>query len=408
MRVAILSQYYSPEIGAPQARLSALASALRDRGHDVFVLTAFPNYPTGHLYEGYGGLFASEVIEGVRVFRSWVYPTISKWMPSRLFGYLSFAVSALFNGLVRLPRVDYLVTESPPLSLAPIGLLLAKTKRARWILNVSDLWPDSIDLLGVRAPGSLMRAARALERFSYRRAWLVTGQTKGIIEAVATRSPRTSVRFFPNGVDTRRFVPGPGAKSASSSAAANDACNFVYAGLHGLAQGLDQILEALAVVDRPEVRVTFIGDGPEKTALLERSKRLGLKTVRFMDPIPHDEVPAALSRADVALVPLRIPIAEAVPSKLYEALAAGLPVLLISRGEAERLIEEAGAGVTVQPGDIDGLAGAMRFLADEAAAREEMSSRGRDFVARRFDRKRINDELIDFLEAQGSPQRPAP
>jgi glycosyltransferase involved in cell wall biosynthesis len=295
----------------------------------------------------------------------------------------------------RLPRLDYLITESPPLLLGPTGIALARLKRARWILNVSDLWPDSVATLGVTRSGLVLNAARALERFCYRHAWMVTGQTPGIVRAVIKRAPSTRTRHFSNGVDLALF-----GESFDDARRSDATCTFVYAGLHGLAQGLDRVVEAAALLDpRDHVRFDFVGDGPTKDALVDQAVRLGVRHMRFFDPVPHDRIPKLLAGADVVIVPLKLPIEGAVPSKLYEAMAAGAAVLLVAEGEPASLLAEAGAGITVQPGDAAEIADAMKRLIADPQARVCMGQRGRTFV-QRFDRGRINDELVSVLEAE--------
>jgi glycosyltransferase involved in cell wall biosynthesis len=180
-----------------------------------------------------------------------------------------------------------------------------------------------------------------------------------------------------------------------------EVCRFVYAGLHGLAQGLDQILDAVSMLDPSlPVRFDFYGDGPQKDALRERARSAGWHNVRFHDPIPHHEVAAVLSASDVAIVPLAIKIEEAVPSKLYEAMAAATAVLLVSDSEANRMIEEADAGVSVLPGTPDDLAAAIETMAGDPQRRRAMGENGRRFVSARFDRARLNDEVATFLESE--------
>jgi colanic acid biosynthesis glycosyl transferase WcaI len=394
VRVAILTQYYPPEVGAPQVRLSSLARRLRARGHDVIVLAAMPNYPGGRIFPGYRGFTRTDEIDGVRVTRSWIIPSKSASMQNRLVSYFSFAISSLVIGAWMLPRVDYLITESPPLFLGPTGFVLSRLKRARWILNVSDLWPDSVVMLGITSSPVALRLARALERFCYRHAVLVTGQTRGIVQAVGMRAPNVKTHYFPNGVDIDLF--NEPAKQAEGTA---DDCKFLYAGLHGLAQGLDRVLDAAALLEsRDGAHFDFVGDGPTKEALVARAAAMRLGAVRFLDPVPHRQVPALLAEADVAIVPLALPIEEAVPSKLYEAMAAGTAVLLVADGEAVRLLEEAGAGVAVPPGDAEKIAQAMERLIADPEERARMGSRGRAFVER-FDRRAINDGLISLLES---------
>ena len=161
MRIGILTQYYPPEMGAPQARLSHLAGRFLQQGHQVVVLTAMPNYPHGHIFPGYGGFVRREDREGVSVIRCWLYPAQSARLVPRLASYFSFVLSSLLFGLFMLRRLDYLMTESPPLFLGVSGWLLALRTRARWIFNVSDLWPESAVHLGVVSDGWGLRAAKA-------------------------------------------------------------------------------------------------------------------------------------------------------------------------------------------------------------------------------------------------------
>lgn len=396
MRVAILTQYYPPEIGAPQARLASLAGTLRDRGHDVWVLSAMPNYPIGRLYPGYHGFFRSEIVAGIRVYRSWIYATRGRSVPRRLANYLSFSATSLLAGAIKLPKVDILLTESPPLFLGITGLILAKLKGARWVLNISDLWPDSVEYLGVMKSGRFLRAAHRLERFLYRKAWLVSGQTKGIVSAVAERAPSTPTYHFSNGVDRAMFD----GRATSSESRSEPVCRVLYAGLLGLAQGLDVVLDAIEVMGRrDDLLFEFVGDGPEKEALIARAATAGLENIVFRDPVPHAEVPELLSRADIAIVPLRFHIDEAVPSKLYEAMASGTAIVLVSTGEAAALLRQAGAGVVVEPGDVAGIARAFQQLVSDADERQAMGLRGKAYSSR-FDRNAINRRLIDELESR--------
>jgi glycosyltransferase involved in cell wall biosynthesis len=398
LRIAILTQYYPPEIGAPQARLSHLAGEFARRGHDVTVLTAMPNYPRGRVYPGYGGLLRRERQDGVTVIRSWIFPTQSVGRVRRLLNYFSFVASALVAGVWTLGRLDYLLTESPPLFLGMTGYLLARKTGARWIFNVSDLWPESAVRLGVIGQGWSLRAAEALEAFCYRKAWLVTGQSRGILQDISRRFPSVALYHLSNGVDTTAFDPGlrspetrrrflDGADDAAS-------CLAIYAGLHGIAQGLDQILDAAALVKSERLRIVFVGDGPEKARLAQR----GGRGVQFVDPLGHAEMPALMASADVALVPLKITLPGAVPSKLYEAMGSGAPVLLVADGEAAAIVREARAGMVVEPGDVAGLAEALEKFAEDPGLRRGMGAAGRSTAIAQFDRNAIAERFIGHLE----------
>ena len=194
MRLAILTQYYPPETGAPQRRLSHLAGHFVRAGHSVNVLTAMPNYPQGQIFPGYGGLAQREERDGVDVIRTAIYPTQKTGFLPRLANYLSFVISSAAVGSFLMPRPDYLFVESPPLFLGLSGYWLSRLKSTRLIFNVADLWPETAVRLGVLREDSLaFRVSAWLERFCYRKSWLITGQSKSILENIAQRFPKAPV-----------------------------------------------------------------------------------------------------------------------------------------------------------------------------------------------------------------------
>ena len=401
----ILTQYYPPEMGAPQARLSDLARRLCEHGHEVTVLTAMPNYPSGRIFPGYRALFRREVRDGVHVLRAGILPTKSIGLVARLVSYFSFVVSSLVVGALALPRLDFLLTESPPLFLGISGFLLARWKRARWIFNVSDLWPESAVALGIVSEGPGLALARRLEAFCYRRAWLVSGQSREILDDILRRFPGVPVYHLSNGVDAEVFHPERGSAEARRRLVGDSEGGHyvaVYAGLHGVAQGLDQILEALAGLDGDGPLAVFIGDGPERERLVERAGQLRLRRVRFLDPVPREEVAQLLASADVAMVPLKVRLPGAVPSKVYEAMASGVPVLLVADGEAADIVRDAGAGIVVEPGDVAGIRRALASLGKDSNGRRTMGRAGRDSARARFDRSAIAEGFLRHLEESGA------
>jgi len=410
MRIGILTQYYPPEIGAPQARLSNLARRLKERGHDVIVLTAMPNYPRGRIYDGYGGLFRAETQAEIPILRTFIYPTQSAGILRRLLNYFSFVASSLVVGLVKLPRLDYLLTESPPLFLGIAGYILSRVKRAQWIFNVSDLWPESALRLGVIKEGLAARLASSLEAFCYRKAWLVTTQTRGMQSDILRRFPKIRTYHLSNGVNTSVFAPGRGSKEARERLIGRRAdgdghCVAVYAGLHGLAQGLDQILlAAKKLSNNVKLVFAFVGDGPEKQALVRQSRELDLENVRFLEAASRGEVPELLASADIALVPLKLALPGAAPSKLYEAMGAGLPIVLVAGGEAAEIVSQARAGVVVPYGDTASLAAALKDLASDTVTRRRLGKAGRRAALERFDSDTITASFAEYLERGGQTQ----
>jgi colanic acid biosynthesis glycosyl transferase WcaI len=403
LHLTILTQYYLPEIGAPQARLSALVKGFITEGHEVTVLTAMPNYPLGKLYPGYDGFYRQETIEGAKVLRTFIYPTQKVAVLPRIASYLSFTVASALVGAFKLKRSDYLLVESPPLFLGFTAYLLSRLKRARLIFNVSDLWPESAVQLGVLRPDSFMhRASVWLEKFCYRKAWLVTGQSKGIVEDIVTRFPDCHTFRLSNGVDTALFQPTgtPDGLRAQTNTAAHE-CLAVYAGLHGIAQGLDQIISAAELLQGEPCKFALVGDGPEKQMLKDHAQQAALNNVSFLDSVAKSAMPGLLASADILLVTLKKHIPGAVPSKLYEAMACGKPVVFVGEGEGAAIVKENRAGLVVTPSDIAGLADALRQLSRDEKLRLELGQNGRQTVIKQFDRQRIVSQFIAYLKTHG-------
>jgi glycosyltransferase involved in cell wall biosynthesis len=216
--------------------------------------------------------------------------------------------------------------------------------------------------------------------------------------------------FF-NGVDTERFSPQQRSAEVRSGLPGEGKCIALYAGLHGLAQGLDQLLEAAARLRNDDLRFLLVGDGTEKASLVEAARAQGLDNVTFHPARPREEIPGLLASADIAIVPLKRRLIGAVPSKLYEAMASGLPVVLVAEGEPADIVRSTGSGIVVAPGDIDGLAGAVRQLARSPDARLRFGVAAREAAVERFDRRRLCDEFIQALESDagfGGPSEPEP
>ena len=400
MNILILSQYYPPEIGAPQARLSELAKRIICYGHQVSVLTAMPNYPIGRIHNGYRGIYTTEQIDGIKVYRTFIYPTQRTNFLHRLTNYFSFVISSSVIGSFVLPEFDFIMVESPPLFLGLSALWLSYIKKAQLIFNVSDLWPESAVVLGVLNRNSFSyRVSSYLDKLFYRKSWLVTGQSKSILHDIATRFPQCQVYHLSNGVDTCLFHSDTKNEEAKKKLSANDKTVILYAGLHGLAQGLDQVIDAaIEFAENQEIHFVFVGDGPEKKKLQKRVVDLGLKNVLFIPPMPRAEIPEILASADIAIVPLKKHLIGAVPSKIYEAMASSVPIILLAEGEAAEIVENYEAGIVVSFGDIAGLVTSIHNLANHAHLRQKMGSNGRKAAELYFDRDHIVKDFVKHLE----------
>jgi glycosyltransferase involved in cell wall biosynthesis len=411
MRLALLTQYYPPETGAPQNRLSDLARRLVARGHRVEVLTALPSYPGDHILPEYVGREDSvEDRDGVRVARVGLFVPRRKTFPSRLANYLSFAGNAALRGPGMLSRCDVLMMESPPLFLALAGIPLSRRLGARLVVNVSDLWPQSVVALGMMRPGPALWPAHLLEALMYRSAALVTGQTEGIVEDVRRRFPRTRVALYPNGVDVDAYEPPLDRAGVRREFGWPDALFVVgYAGLLGHSQALGQVLDAARLLaGRHDLHLALFGEGPCREELQARIAGEGIDNVRLYPRQPAERMPHVQAAFDAGLVPLaRGRLFEgARPSKMFEVMAAARPLVLCAAGEAVRVMNAAPGGPAgvVAPEEPRRLAEQVSLLLADRTAAAAMGQRGREHALRNFDREaiagRVETLLVDVAEGR--------
>lgn len=403
MKILFLTQYYPPEIGAPQNRLHELAIRLQKNGIEVEVLTAMPNYPKMEIFPEYSGKkIREEHIDGIKVYRTGIYVSSSKSIVSRLLNYFSFVWTSYRRGRKLEKKYDFILVESPPLFLAYSAMALSKKLKAKLIFNVSDLWPESAEKLGIVTNKFLLNLAYKLEDKAYRRSKLITGQTGGIVASIRGRYPEKLVHWLPNGVDLSYYQADlyeTNFRERNSIGSEQLLC--FYGGILGYAQGLEIILNAaFRLKDKP---VTFIlqGAGPEKDKLLLLKEELQLKNVLFLPPVAKSEMPQVLKAVDVALVPLKKLelFTGAIPSKIFEALAMEKVLLLGVDGEAKtHFIDKARAGYFFEPENVDDLVDKVRLMLDNRSLLSEMGKNGRNYVNEHFNRNKIAEDFIEVLK----------
>lgn len=404
MRILMLTQYFPPEVGAPQNRLFELAVRLQKQGVEVVVLTAMPNYPRMIIHPEYQGKkYHFEKIEGIDVHRSSIYVSTDRSIIKRLLNYFSFVYTSWRCGRKINGNFDFVFCESPPLFLGISAVLLAKRFKARLIFNVSDLWPESAEKLGLVTNKVLLRVSTWLEEYLYRSSALITGQTQGIVKNIRDRFPNKKVYWLPNGVDLSYYDPANYSREWRIAAGFNqDDFLLLYAGIIGHAQGLEILLKAAKLLeDVPSCKFILLGDGPEKARLIELSEELGLKNMIFLDPVPKSVMPKVVAAADVAVIPLRrLELFKgAIPSKIFESLAMQKPVLLGVEGEAKELfIDDGKCGLSFTPDNHEELAAAVRKLISNPVMLTELGENGRKYAARMFDRNKIASNFLEFLE----------
>jgi glycosyltransferase involved in cell wall biosynthesis len=400
LRIMFLTHYFPPEIGAPQARMFELARRLDELGDTVTVVTAFPNYPTGIVHEGYRGRFAMEErMDGVRVLRRWVFATPNSGFFKRILNWLSFVASSL-TAARKVGPVDVMFVQSPPLPIGLATLAYARIKRAPFVFNVSDIWPQSAVELGVLRSKLAIKLAEMLEMHIYRRAARVTVPTPGMLERLAARGvPREKLVLLTNGVDTALYQPQPPDADLASRLGFDGHKVFLYAGTHGLSQGLDVILEAAKITKNPDVLYVLAGEGADKAALVAKAKSEGIANVRFLPNQPKASMPALLNSTYAGIISLR-PLdlfRSAFPSKMFESMAVGQPLVAALWGEAAEMVRTAECGVVTEPGDASELRDAVESLAGDPQLAREMGMHGREYVAEHYNRAKIAVRLHELL-----------
>ncbi|TNE76506.1 MAG: glycosyltransferase WbuB [Bacteroidetes bacterium] len=404
MKILILTQYYPPEVGAPQNRLHELAIRLKAKGLEIEVLTALPNYPSMEIHKEYrNGKNREEVIDGIKVYRAGIFVSKSKGIIKRLLNYFSFVWTSYWRGR-KLGKYDFLLVESPPLFLGYSALRLSKRLKAKLIFNVSDLWPESAEKMGVVTNRLLLGMAYKLEAKCYNRSYLVTGQTMGIVDNIKERFPDVNVHWLPNGVDPFFYDPSKVQPKdfRSRNGIGKDEVVFFYGGIIGHAQGLDLLIKASVNIDQSlPFRIVLQGAGPLKDELMSMANQLHANKVLFLPPVPKAEMPFVLKEVDVALVPLRkLELFQgAIPSKIFEALAMEKALLLGVDGEARRhFIDRGKAGLFFEPENCDDLTEKMTTLIKDRNTMIEMGANGRAYVVEHFNRDKIAEGLIQVLK----------
>jgi len=396
----VLTQYYPPEIGAPQIRLRSLVRELVRRGYVVEVLTAMPNYPSGKIFSGYAGLWKKrETIDGVTVRRTWVFAGTGKSARIRLANYLSFTVTAFIDILFG-PRPDVLFVESQPLSLGLIAVLMKWLRGVPYIYNVPDLQIDVAQQLGFMRNPMFLKAALFLENLFLKNSWKVSTVTHRFIEHFKGRGiPANQITFLPNGADTEFLKPSPPSQSLINRWGLEGKKVFMYVGTHAYYHGLDTLLQAAEILfDEKDIVFLMIGDGPERPRLKATAVDLGLSNVIFGES-PYEEMDQLYSIAYASVATLRnIEVAQGMRlSKIFPSLSCCVPVIYAGKGEAAELIEANHCGVVVPPEHAERLADAIKALARDSKTRNRMGLSGRNLVEREYSWTAIVDHWLEEI-----------
>jgi colanic acid biosynthesis glycosyl transferase WcaI len=413
--ILFISPYYPPENGAAPTCVGETATRLVKQGHQVTVLTTFPNYPTGIVWSEYRGrLFQEETRDGVQVVRVWSWVSPDKSFLYRIRWYLSFAFLAPLLGRKAVGHPDLIIVQSPPLFDAIAVRLLAWWKRCPFIFMVSDLWPEQAIQLGVLRNRLLIWLSEWLEWSTYRRAALVWVVTEWIRNKLIQRGLESEhILLLTNGVDTTMFRPQPQAQ-ARAALGWNDRFTVLYVGTLGVTHGLMTIIEAAEHLrEHDDIHFVLVGEGADKAILVAEAQKRGLTNITFMDVVPHSFVPTLLAAGDVCLAHVRkAQVTEGIlPIKMYEAMACARPIVLAVDGEARRIAEqEAGAAIYVEPENALALATAVLHLREHPELAAALGARGRSYVKAHFDYDHLtavlNAHIVAFLEKKAPASVP--
>jgi colanic acid biosynthesis glycosyl transferase WcaI len=412
MKILYVSQYFSPEMGAPGARAAELSRHWAAAGHDVSVLTGFPNHPTGVVPPEYRRklrrLVAHEQTDGVNVIRTWLLPLPNRRAHERMLNYSSFCASAASTGLF-LTRPDVIIATSPQLLVGLSGWWLARSKRVPFVFEVRDLWPESLAAVGMGEGNSLLhRSLAKIAGFLYRHADRIVVVTPAFEDYLVKhwRVPREKISVIENGVETQLFAPEPPSGKAAITLRKELASEgkFVvsYIGTMGMAHGLETIIAAASQLrdTNPEILFLMLGEGTEKERTAALANERGLNNMRFVDQQPREKIPACICASDVCLVLLKKTelFKTVIPTKMLEFMSCACPVILGVDGQARAILEEARGGLVIEPENSDALADAIRYLATNREAGRALGKNGRDYVVRKFSRHQTAERYIRVLE----------
>ncbi|MEE9552787.1 MAG: glycosyltransferase family 4 protein [candidate division Zixibacteria bacterium] len=400
MKILVVTQYYLPEPGATSNRLEAFVDAMVKRGHEVTVICEFPNHPTGVLSgKDRWRIFRVEKKGNYRIIRTFVFAFRNKNNIKRMLFYLSFAFSSFIASMV-IRRHDIVFSSSPPIFHVLSALFVSRLKGSRFVLDIRDIWPDTALYIEAVRSKRLLKWGRVIERKLYRDAELIFTISDGLSATISARGGTDKVYISYNGSNAD-MLEWKGDKDALRAKLGwTDKFIVVYAGLIGLGQNLIKLSEHIREITDNKIQFIFIGDGPEKEALKNRSEEMNLSNVTFLDLMTREEAIAYTHAADVSLVILREAdfFKSAIPSKFFDCMAAGKPVISNVDGELREFMEKYDTGIYFSYREEYSFKDAIMRLFEDPALREAMGLNGRKLVAEKFLRNIIADETVEFME----------
>lgn len=390
MHILFLSHYFPPEVNAPATRTFEHCRQWVRNGHMVTVVTCAPNHPRGEVYQGYKNcLFQREELEGIQVIRIWTYVTANEGFLKRSLNYISYMVMAIVM-LPWLPRADVVVSTSPQFFNGLAGYVVSRLKSRPWVLEIRDLWPESILTVGAIKNKTIIRILEYLEMFAYQKADHIVPVTDAFEAYMVKKGIDSSkITVIKNGVDLDFYKPNAADQSLAKEIGVEGKFVASYVGTHGMAHHLETIFEAAQQIKNPKVIFLMVGDGAERVNLLKMKDNMGLDNVIMARQLPKDKMPSLWSITDVSLVLLKKSdlFKKVIPSKIFESMAMQRPIVLGVEGEVKHLVEQADAGLCIEPENAKQLVEAIEKLYQDIESATCLGRNGRNYVEHNFDRK---------------------
>lgn len=403
MHILFLTDNFPPEVNAPASRTFEHCREWVREGHRVTVITCAPNFPKGKVFDGYRNrLWQKEMMDGIQVIRVWTYITANEGFVKRILDYQSFMVMAiLVSPFVR--GVNVVVGTSPQLFTVCAAYVVSRLKRIPFVFELRDLWPESIRAVGAIGNSRLLDALEQVELFLYRKAARIVSVTNSFKQNLIKRGVYANkVVVVTNGVDVSRFRPQLRDDVLAAQLGLQGMFIAGYIGTHGLAHGLETLLEAARrLQDNPnggDVRFLMLGDGANKAKLIEKARAMGLLNVVFVESVPKEQVVSYWSLLDVSIIHLKKTelFTTVIPSKLFECMGMGMPVLHGVAGESAEIVEREGCGLVFEPENVDALCAGILLLKQQSELREIYSAKGLA-AAGRYDRSELARTMLNEL-----------
>ena len=417
MKILYVSQYFPPEMGAPAARAAELARHWSELGHDVSILTGFPNHPTGVVPEEWRPrlrrLVYHEKFGKVNIYRTWLWPLPNRKSHERIRNYSSFCISAALRGLT-LPHPDVVIATSPQLLVGLSGWWLSFARDIPLVFEVRDLWPESLTAVGIGDETSLLHQTLAgIARFLYDRSHRIVVVTPAFKDRLMEdwRIPAAKIAIVENGVETDLFAPAPVpiTDQIRRQLGVEDRFLVSYIGTMGNAHGLETLLDAAAQLQTRNTNIAFLllGEGAEKQRIKSLAQSRDLVNIVFLDQQPREKIPAFIAASQACMVLLKKTdvFKSVIPTKMLEFMSCARPVILGVEGQARQILEQANAGIAMEPENPAELVAAIQKLVSNPELGVTLGQKGREHIVRNFSRARTAEKYVEILEHLVHPDR---